>query len=245
MKKVKNSVFLGSIILIILGALLFGSFDYYRSWCLNLVSDRLPKMKPPIHHNDKLRNTSNTKIQIKSNSTFPKSKIIDQTNSSKTELFFTKIQSTFAEIKQPNASEDQMKIKLSAINAMGIDGVKLILDQLSKNNWSDAEIQRDLTLIDYLKYRMKWDTITTNLVIDSVSEKRPTHISIRNQAIWVSTRVELIEAIAKKDIDLAAKIVKSSSDPFYRTQLEYGIYLSLIDQGLNPNKAKQELARYL
>jgi hypothetical protein len=159
--------------------------------------------------------------------------------------FFAKVQSTMQEIKSMTITIEDKRKKLSDLNTIGIAGVKAIINELSKVNWSDSEVQLDLALVDYLKYRIKWDEKTRSLVSTVIQEARPKTNSPRDQAVWVANRVELLEALAAVDLDKATQIVKVNQDKFYRDQLEYGVLANLLDQGLSQSEAKQVLKRYL
>lgn len=62
--------------------------------------------------------------------------------------FFTQIQTTFIEIIQPSTTDTVRVEKLSAINAFGLSGVKVIIDELNKKNWTESEVQQNLALVD-------------------------------------------------------------------------------------------------
>ena len=157
--------------------------------------------------------------------------------------FFATIQSSMQEVQMPTASESLQREKLSELNAYGIEGSKLILNELRKGSWTDAEVVQDLSLIDYLKYKVKWDEESRKLVAEAISEPRPDALNSRDQAVWVSSRVELMEALAAADIDSSYAIARKTKDTFYKNQLRYGILMSLIEKGVDRPEAIKTVDR--
>lgn len=84
-----------------------------------------------------------------------------------------------------------------------------------------------------------------NLVEEFLKTKRPLEISEKNQAIWVGNQVELMEGFAKVDLNRAIQLLKDVKDVFYKNQLQYGIFVSLLDKGLSHEEAKDLIGKNL
>lgn len=121
----------------------------------------------------------------------------------------------------------QLRPQLSAINAQGGKAVQMMFAGLRS---AETPVTTRLAIVDYFRYRLRWDDRLSDLVLDYIAEELATD-SQQFQALVMADKAELLGAIAKRDRLLARQVAETIDRPLFRNIVSYEIYHALLEVG--------------
>lgn len=129
----------------------------------------------------------------------------------------------------------QLRPQLLAINAQGIKAVQVMFVGLRS---AKTPLTTRLAIVDYLRYRLRWDDDLSDLVLEYVTQEIETNDQ-QFQALTMADKAELLGAIAKRDRLLARQVAETIDRPLFRNIISYEIYHALLEIGENSATAQQ------
>lgn len=146
-----------------------------------------------------------------------------------------------AEKAQVILDKELLSQTLSDLNSNGIEGVNFILNELQNTNFEPStDTSPRIAKIDYLKYRMKFDSETIDMVLDLVKTELKDTNNNRQKAALFAERAELIGAIAKYRWDEVAQMIHNVNDPILKDISLYESYYAL-SEVYGPQQAMQKI----
>ena len=129
----------------------------------------------------------------------------------------------------------QLRPQLLAINAQGNKAVQVMFVGLRS---AKTPLTTRLAIVDYLRYRLRWDDNLSDLVLEYVTQEIETNDQ-QFQALTMADKAELLGAIAKRDRLLARQVVETVDQPLFRNIISYEIYHALLEIGEESATAQQ------
>ena len=129
----------------------------------------------------------------------------------------------------------QLRPQLLAINAQGSEAVQTMFAGLRS---AETPVTTRLAIVDYLRYRLRWDDSLSDLVLEYVKQEiEPGDQQF--QALSMADKAELLGAITKGDRLLARQVAETIDRPLFRNIISYEIYHALLESGEHPTIAQQ------
>ena len=129
----------------------------------------------------------------------------------------------------------QLRPQLLAINAQGSKAVQMMFAGLQS---AKTPVTTRLAIVDYLRYRLRWDDGLSDLVLGYIEQEIETDDQ-QFQALSMADKAELLGAIAKRDRLLARQVAETIDRPLFRNIISYEIYHALLETGEQPLIAQQ------
>ena len=129
----------------------------------------------------------------------------------------------------------QLRPQLLAINAQGNEAVQMMFAGLQS---AKTPVTTRLAIVDYLRYRLRWDDSLSDLVLEYVRQEIKTD-NQQFQALSMADKAELLGAVAKRDRLLARQVAETIDRPLFRNIISYEIYHALLENGEHPSIAQQ------
>lgn len=153
-------------------------------------------------------------------------------NESEKKIFFNDIQVVFGSLALATVDPTTLAPHLSKLNARGTSGLDAIIKDLRNPAETDDAIKRRMHLIDYLNYRMAWDTKARNVAKDLVLESIPADTPLRYQATTLIEKAEIVGGLAALDFDETSLLLRTISDGRLKRIATNAARDALINQGL-------------
>jgi len=122
-------------------------------------------------------------------------------------------------------------------------GVRSILNRLNATPTSDGEVKERLALVDYLRYRLRWDENLSQKIEQVILKPIDESASPRYQAPLYAEKSELLGALAQKNWDSAAQTLTRIQNQRLKKIALVEAYLSLLDSGLSREEAKIQVQK--
>lgn len=129
----------------------------------------------------------------------------------------------------------QLRPQLLAINAQGNKAVQLMFVGLRS---AKTPLTTRLAIVDYLRYRLRWDDDLSDLVLEYVTQETETNDQ-QFRALTMADKAELLGAIAKRDRLLARQVAETIDRPLFRNIISYEVYHALLEIGEDSATAQQ------
>lgn len=130
----------------------------------------------------------------------------------------------------------QLRPQLLAINAQGIEAVQTMFAGLRSVK---TPVTTRLAIVDYLRYRLRWDDDLSDLVLEYVTQEETETNNQQFQALTMADKAELLGAVAKRDRLLARQVAETIDRPLFRNIISYEIYYALLETGESSEVAQQ------
>jgi hypothetical protein len=180
-----------------------------------------------------------TRTYIKTPEKFALGKVVSGSDFStrSKEILFHKIENVFGRLAVGGAPSSEINKRLAEINAQGAAGLRAVISELSLPAASDSQVRRRIFFVDYLSYRMRWDSEAKDAAVRLAKAPIPPQTPVRYRATTLAEQSELIEALIHLDWDLGLSLIQDSKIPQLRRLGANAAYEHLINSGHPKNKA--------
>ncbi len=160
-------------------------------------------------------------------------------------VFVAELTSVFTDLIIHTIDRDAIRIALSNLNRRGRAGVDLIKKELSRAPTNETEIRQRLGMVDYLKYRIRWDEQVQEDISSIIRSPLQPETSKKYLAAAIMDRAELLNGLAHANQDLAVKLFKEIHNPLLRKMASHELFYSFIEKGLPREIALQEIQKII
>ncbi|MDE3268665.1 MAG: hypothetical protein OYH77_00085 [Pseudomonadota bacterium] len=124
--------------------------------------------------------------------------------------------------------------KLQQLNAVIKPRMPQLVAELTSMPSDERALKRRMALVDYFRYRMRWDARLIPTLVPYLKEEIDAGMGASGekiQAMVMADKAELLGGIAVVDPDLARAVASDISDPLLRDLAAYEIYFGLQRRG--------------
>jgi hypothetical protein len=158
-------------------------------------------------------------------------------------IFFSELEQFYTKIAISTVNPDVLRPRLQGLNARGHAGVISIIKTLEKPAQKDKEVGVRLALVDYLKYRSRWDPTTQDRIVSLVTSKLDLNTNDRYLAIDIADRAELIGGLASTNWEKASAALVGIKDETLRKYATAEAFVSLQESGISRVKAIEQMKK--
>ncbi len=155
--------------------------------------------------------------------------------------FVGELENMFRDQAVHAADPESLRPVLSALNARGRAGVVSIVARLGSTPTSDQEVHLRLSLVDYLKYRVRWDKQVQDDIAKIVSDPIPQNAPPKWVAAIIADRAELLNGLAHVNWEKAADLLRSLPASKLKEVASFEVWMSLVEQGMPREAALKQV----
>ncbi len=155
-------------------------------------------------------------------------------------IFFEDIEAMFLGSTR-SINDQNIKNQLIRLNDRGFRGVSSILKKLSLIPTDTNNISVRLAMVDYLGYRMKFDSLTRNKVQDHLDQPLKGISPPKIKAMRMNENIEILKYLARYDSDLALTRLAQIKDPIYRSYAAVNIETGFLLAEMPPDIARERI----
>lgn len=224
----KQGLFLGAALVVVL---VFLGNRYVSSRAQQALVQRMKST--PIAQNAKAVKTPRL---VQGGDAMP-SQNVEPLDAEDTKEFFAELETVFLTKATASLNGDALRTHLGRLNERGERGVRSILNQLAKVPKSDKEVQTRLALVDYLRYRMRWDPKLPKAAFDLAVTPIAADTPRRYKAVLMADKAELVNGLSRVNWALAADAIAAESDPTLKDLFAYEAFHGLLSAGQSREEA--------
>lgn len=171
-------------------------------------------------------NESATKIRLVADES-------DQTNPD-LEVIYSELEDIF--LHSIGVNKELTNSRIQQLNAEINPALPQLLAELKSLPANEKLLKRRMALVDYFRYRMRWDSTVIPTLVAYIGEDIVAS-DAKVQAMVMADKAELLGGVAAVDPDLARDIASDISDPLMQDLAAYEVYFGL-RRGGNKNDAQ-------
>ena len=139
-------------------------------------------------------------------------------------------------------NEEQNNTRIVRLNAEINPVLPQMLQELKTLPNNDKVLKRRMALVDYFRYRMRWDEAIIPTLVAYIKAGNDAH-DAKVRAMVMADKAELLGGVAAVDPELAREIAGDISDPLMQDLAAYEIYFGLQRSGKKSDKQAMAYVR--
>lgn len=157
-------------------------------------------------------------------------------------IYFAEMQKVFLELAPSAVDPVVYQDQLIKLNERYRSGVRSSLETLEKSVETREDALRNLAILDYFRYRMRWDERLKADVLHLLGKELPEQRLVKSKAALIADRLELVEILAEEDWDLALQALGKINDPWLGQQASMRAFATRKRHGGDGPRTIEEIA---